>query len=83
VLNQLEENANEFLNDKSKNRLDKKLNTLYLSSIFKWFKQSFDEEYGSLIETVKYFMNDESKKFLDEKNVEIKFIKYNWKLNSQ
>ncbi|MBT8378296.1 MAG: DUF547 domain-containing protein [Ignavibacteria bacterium] len=83
VLHQLEENAKAFLNDKTKNRLDREAKVLYLSSIFKWFKKYFEQEYSSLIETAKMFLNDDDKKFLKENEVEIKFIKYNWKLNTQ
>jgi hypothetical protein len=83
VFTQLEENAKVFLNDETKNRLDKESKILYLSSIFKWFRKSFEEEYGSLIEIAKHYMNDTDKKFLNENEVEIKFIDYNWKINTQ
>jgi hypothetical protein len=83
VLDLLEENAKVFANDEDKNRLDKESKTLYLSSIFKWFRKSFEKEYGSLIETVKHFLNDDDKKFLNENEVAVKFINYNWKLNTQ
>ena len=83
VLNQLEENARVFLNDGSKNRLDKDSKILYLSSIFKWFQKSFEERFGSLEQTAKNFINENYKKFLNENEIEIKFLKYNWKLNSQ
>jgi hypothetical protein len=83
VLKQLKENAREFLNDGSKNRLDIESKTLYLSSIFKWFSKSFEESFGSLEEMAKHFMNENDKKFLSENEFEIKFNSYNWKLNSQ
>jgi hypothetical protein len=83
VFQQLEENGKEFLNDPSKNRLDKENNILYLSEIFKWFKKSFEERYGSLQKTAEHFMNESDKKFLIENTVEVKFNKYNWQLNTQ
>jgi hypothetical protein len=83
VLNQLKINAREFLNDESKNRLEKESKILYLSSIFKWFRKSFEEEYITLQEAVKTYMNEDDKKFLNQNEVEIQFLKYNWKLNSQ
>lgn len=83
VYNQLKENARVFLNDSSKNHLDKESKFLYLSSIFKWFRKSFEEKFGSLKETAKHFMDTNDRKFLNEYEVEIKFLKYNWKLNSQ
>lgn len=83
VYNQLEENGKVFLDDGFKNRLDREAKILYLSSIFKWFRKSFEEKFGSLKETAKQFMDTNDRKFLNEYEVEIKFLKYNWKLNSQ
>jgi len=83
VFKQLEANAEAFLNDKSKNRLDRESGILFLSEIFKWFKKDFEAEFGSLKEAVLYFINTGDKKFLEENDVEIKFIQYNWQLNAQ
>ena len=83
VFQQLEKNGKDFLNDPLKNRLDKENKILYLSEIFKWFKKYFEERYGSLQKAAAHFMNENDKKFLNENKVEIKFNKYNWKLNSQ
>ena len=38
---QFETQASSFINDKSKNYLDKENRILYLSSIFKWYKDDF------------------------------------------
>lgn len=83
VFRQLEENGVNFLNDPLKNRLDKKNKILYLSEIFKWFKKYFEERYGSLQQAAQHFMNESDKKFLGENNIEVKFNKYNWQLNTQ
>jgi hypothetical protein len=83
IFQQLEENRKTFLNDRSKNHLDKENKILYLSEIFKWFKKYFEERYGSLQKAAHYFMNESDKKFLSENKVEVKFNKYNWQLNTQ
>lgn len=83
VFQQLEENGKEFLNDPSKNWLDKENNILYLSEIFKWFKKNFEERYGSLQKAAEHFMNESDKSFVKENTVEVKFNKYNWQLNTQ
>lgn len=83
IFKQLEENGKTFLNDPSKNHLDKESKILYLSEIFKWFKKYFEERYGSLQEAAQYFINESDKKFLTENKVEVKFNKYNWHLNTQ
>ncbi len=83
VLSKLNENAKYYLNDKNQNRLDEQNMIFYLSELFKWFRKYFEAEYGSLINTVKSFMNVNNKKFLDKNEVQIKFLPYNWELNKQ
>jgi len=83
VFQQLEENGKTFLNDPSKNRLDKENKILNLSEVFKWFKKYFEERYGSLQKTAVHFLNEKDKKFLMENSVEVKFNNYNWNLNTQ
>jgi len=83
VMAQLEKNGKEFLADPYKNRLDKLHKVFYLSAIFKWFKNLFEDRYGSLLNTVKHFASDDDRKFLEKNDVEIKFLNYNWKLNKQ
>lgn len=83
VFQQLEENGKNFLNDRSKNHLDNENKILYLSEIFKWFKKYFEERYGSLQKAAAHFINESDRKFLNKNKVEIKFNKYNWKLNSK
>jgi hypothetical protein len=83
VIKQLEENGRIYFNDSDKNRLDKENNILYLSEIFKWFKDSFVKKYGSLKETAIHFMNDDNRDFLMNKEASVKYFKYNWKLNTQ
>lgn len=83
VYNQLDKNVRVFLNDENKNRLDRENKVLYLSEIFKWFKNAFIERYGSLKNTASAFINESDANFLKENEVDIKFLKYNWELNSQ
>ncbi len=83
VFKQLEENGRIYFNDSDKNRLDRENNILYLSEIVKWFQDSFVKKYGSLKETAIHFMNDDNSVFLMNKEVSVKYLKYNWKLNKQ
>jgi len=69
--------------DPTKNKLDRENKILYLAEIFKWFKETFVKEYGSLKETAIYFMNESDAKYLEENVVTIKYMKYNWNLNKQ
>ena len=83
VYNLLKENASAFIYDPNKNKLDKENKILYLSEIFKWFEKYFEEKYGSVLNAVKDFFNKTDKKFLDQNEVKIEFIPYNWQLNKQ
>ena len=83
VYRQLKENGRVFLRDTNKNRLDKENKTLYISEIFKWFKKVFTDKYGSLSNAAADFMSEDEKNFVKQNKVEVKFLKYNWKLNKQ
>lgn len=83
VYKQLEDNAKVFMSDPNKNKLDRDNRTLYLSEIFKWFKDKFVERYGSLKETAIHFMSASDANFLKGNNITIKYMKYNWQLNKQ
>jgi len=67
-----------FLNDKTRNRLDKEQNMLYLSSIFKWFKQDF----GDVLEFISRYMDEDDVDFIKANNPKIKY-QYNWQLNEK
>jgi hypothetical protein len=83
IFEQLEENGGKYLSDSDKNRLDRENKILYMSEIFKWFKDSFVKRYGSLKETAIHFLNDDYSSFLTKSEVSVKYLKYNWKLNTQ
>lgn len=83
VFKQLEENAEVFLNDPAKNKLDRENRILYLAEIFKWYKDDFVNEFGSLKKTAIHFINESDAAFLKENDITIKYMKYNWLLNKQ
>jgi len=58
--------------------------TLYLSSIFKWYRKDFIKAEGSLKKFVApYITIEESKrKEIIDKDIDIEFLDYNWDLNS-
>lgn len=91
ILNdQLDYETVKFINDKNQVRYDQKENTLFLSSIFKWFKSDFTEwlkekgfENPSLVDYILLFLNeDDAKKVREsEKKPSIEFLPYDWGLN--
>ena len=76
---QLNSQAERFLRDMSKNRLDRKKNKLYISSIFKWFK----EDFGEIREFVTTFLSEKDAQYVRENKPGIKYLKYDWSLNKQ
>ena len=73
--NQLDNAANVFINDQTKNKIN--VNSLMLSKIFSWFKDDF----GNKIQLLK-FVNKYSKiKILE--NVKIEYLNYDWDLNEK
>jgi len=83
LTNQLIHNAHEFLQDTSKNKLDKSTNTFFMSEIFKWFRPNFVSRYGSLLQTAQHFVLPEDSAYIAHHKISIDFLKYDWTLNSQ
>ncbi|MFN2261524.1 MAG: DUF547 domain-containing protein [Psychroflexus sp.] len=71
----LNEMTKEFINS-SKNRISE--TSLKLSKIFKWYRDDFENEAGSLIKYINRF----SKIKIDE-DANIDYLDYSWKLNTQ
>lgn len=76
---QLDREARNFINDKTKVKLDKDNNLLYLSSIFKWFKEDFVD----VIEFISGYLPEDDVRFIKEKKPNLKYINYDWSLNEK
>ena len=72
---QLDDQAKVFLNEEEKNRVEGDI--LYLSSIFKWYGDDFENKHGS----VKKYVNSFYK--ADTEKLKVKYTDYNWDLNEQ
>ena len=75
---QLSDQARIFINNKARNRVRE--NTLYVSKIFKWFKEDFQD--NPLI-IIRQYANDEFKTAIQNlnPNIDIKYLDYDWSLN--
>ncbi|MGJ8644255.1 MAG: DUF547 domain-containing protein [Luteolibacter sp.] len=78
---QLDEQARIFLNDKSKNRVDRKSGVLYLSSIFDWFKGDFVNKSGSVEKFIAPYLSASDRKAVESGNLKVKYTNYDWNLN--
>jgi hypothetical protein len=77
---QLDEMARAFINDPGRNRLEGK--TLYVSRIFKWFKEDFDND---IVGFFQEYAQGDLKKKLDSsrEEIEVKYLSYDWSLNGR
>jgi len=69
---------------KRKNRLDRAEGVYYASEIFKWFNEDFyggDDE--GVLKFFKKFGDKDIRTYIENRNVDIKYMDYDWKLNSQ
>jgi hypothetical protein len=75
---QLEASARAFVNDPQKNYLQNE--TLYVSSIFKWFSEDFNR---SIVEFISRYASDKLKAELTAKRdkIRIVYLDYDWSLN--
>lgn len=80
---QLDEQTRKFLKDSSKNRLDAKTKTLYLSSLFDWFKGDFVGQSGSVEKFIAPYMSGSDRAIVEKGGLTIKSTDYSWSLNKQ
>lgn len=75
---QLNEMTEAFINNPGKNRLEGRV--LYVSKIFKWFKEDFDKD---VIGFFKRYAKGDLKKRIpeDEDKIKVKYLNYDWSLN--
>ena len=79
---QLEDAGLSFINDRSRNFYDSKPDILHVSSIFKWYGDDFNKNYGSFINYVSTRIKTDPKP-LSNKKPTIKYLDYDWSLNEK
>jgi hypothetical protein len=77
---QLDDSARAFVNDPKSNYFSS--NTLYVSKIFKWFSEDFNND---IIGFFLKYAKDDFKKELESKRkeIKIKYLHYDWSLNEK
>jgi len=82
LASQLDDQAKQFLAAAGKNRFDAAKDTLWLSPIFKWYKEDFIGSAGSVSAYTKPYLPEESRQMLDRSsNPKILYTNYDWGLN--
>lgn len=79
----LESASETFLRDTTRNRYDAADNTLYLSSIFKWYGKDFAAKAGSVKQFVAQYISDDPKiqQRIRSRDVNVEYLDYDWSLN--
>jgi len=79
----LESATRTFLRDGSRNRYDAQRDTLYLSSIFKWYAEDFVLKSGSVEQFVAAYISDDPqvRQQIQLRQVDVKYMDYDWALN--
>ncbi len=64
--------------------INEKENIVYLSQIFKWYSSDFGETLQEIVQTASLFTDETTKMYIEKHidHVEIKYMPYNWNLNS-
>ncbi len=78
---QLTDQAKRFLQDGTRNYYDAQKNTLYLSKIFKWFKEDFVKKSGSVQNFVASRMAKNVQEEEKIKSADFDTLEYDWTLN--
>lgn len=89
---QLEAATKMFLSDRSRNYFDEKKNTLFVSTIFKWYEGDFEKGHRG-IKKLKDFFAKYAGSLTDDPKImallkkrgeyEIEYLDYNWNLNNK
>ncbi|MGD2023314.1 MAG: DUF547 domain-containing protein [Desulfobacterales bacterium] len=75
---QLDDSTRSFINDANSTKLEG--NTLYVSRIFKWFSEDFNED--ALGFYLQYAEGNLKQKLIKQKDdIEVKYLHYDWSLN--
>ena len=84
IQQELESAAELYIRSMEGVRLNKEDGVLELSMIFKWYKKDFERTGKTLLEYISQYMTDGDREYLQDnmKNIKIKFIDYDWALNS-
>lgn len=80
---QLADAARSFVRDPAQNRFDAGSRTLYLSSIFDWFREDFEGAAGTLPAFVARYADESTAGAIGAGGVRAEFLDYDWSLNGR
>jgi hypothetical protein len=79
---QLDDQVKGFIENRGKGlRIERADDEVWISSIFKWFKEDFEASGGVLAFVGKY-VSEKDAAYLQSKKIDISYLNYDWNLNS-
>jgi hypothetical protein len=79
---QLDEQVRAWLGDATRNRFERDKKRIQISQIFQWFHEDFERDKGSVRAWVETYAPAKEAEWLKlEKNVDVSYLDYSWKLN--
>ena len=78
---QLDEVTQKFINNPEKVKIDRKKRRVYLSKIFKWYKEDFTEGYDGVPDFLADYLPSDDADFVLEDEIKFHYLDYDWSLN--
>lgn len=86
---QLDDQMRQFLSDDQRNTVNLSDNSVYLSSIFKWYREDFEkgqQGLNNLNDLIRVYQTDmavdpQQQAWLAQQNFDIRYLDYDWRLN--
>lgn len=72
-----------FINNPEKVRLNRENRVLYLSQIFEWYTEDFEDTHDNVINFVAEYLPEADATFLKAQEIQIQYLQYDWRLNAQ
>ncbi len=75
--------ARQFIGNPKNVLVERETHTLWLSTIFKWYRKDFEREAGSVLNFLMRYFDDDARAYLERHGaqVRLRYFKYDWSLN--
>ena len=66
-----------------KNYLDREKGIYYVSKIFDWYEEDFDDSTEGVLKFLRRYALDSDRKYLERNPVKVRYLTYDWNINSK
>ncbi len=66
-----------------KNYLDREKGIYYVSKIFDWYEEDFDDNSEGVLKFLRRYATDSDRKYLERNPVKVRYVTYDWNINSK